>query len=87
MISFAGSNSTSGSSSRFTAMGIDSGLPIVVAGGGRGGNYSREAIFLKYFCQRRGDYSREAINRRKANLRKYGILYHMEVSVNSVICQ
>ena len=33
MISFAGSNSTSGSSSRFTTMGIDSGLPIVVAGG------------------------------------------------------
>ena len=36
MISFAGSNSTSDSSSRFTAMGIDSGLPIVVAGGGGG---------------------------------------------------
>ena len=77
MISFAGSNSTSDSSSRFTAMGIDSGLPIVVAG-----DYSREAIFLKCFCRRGDNYSREAINGRK-----YGILYHMEVSVNSVICQ
>ena len=77
MISFAGSNSTSDSSSRFTAMGIDSGLPIVVAG-----DYSREAIFLKCFRRRGDNYSREAINGRK-----YGILYHMEVSVNSVICQ
>ena len=49
MISFAGSNSTSDLSSRFTAMGINSGLPIVVAG-----DYSREAIFLKCF-RRRGD--------------------------------
>ena len=82
MISFAESNSTSDSSSRFTAMGINSGLPIVVAG-----DYSREAIFLKCFRRRGDNYSREAINGRKAYLRKYGILYHMEVSVNSVIYQ
>ena len=46
MISFAESN-TSDSSSRFTAIGIDSGLPIVVPGGGC--DYSSEAIFLKHF--------------------------------------
>ena len=40
LISFARSDSTSASSSRFTAMGTDSGLPIMV----EGGNHSREAI-------------------------------------------
>ena len=39
------------------------------------------------FSLKGGYYSREAINGRKAYLRKYGILYHMEVSVNGVICQ
>ena len=43
---FAGLDSSSASSSRFTAMGVDSGLPLVV-GGGRlfeGGDYSRAVI-------------------------------------------
>ena len=47
MINFAGSNSTSDSSSRFIAMGIDSGLPIVVAGGAGGLFEGRD--FLKIF--------------------------------------
>ena len=33
LISFAGSDSSSASSSKFTAMGIDSGLLLVVGGG------------------------------------------------------
>ena len=47
LISFAGSNSTSASSSRFTAMGIDSGLPIVV-----GGRLFEGGDYFKYIRQR-----------------------------------
>ena len=42
LISFAGPDSNSGSSSRFTAMGIYRGLRTVVGGG----DFSREAIIL-----------------------------------------
>ena len=43
---FAGSGSSSVSSSRFTAMGIDGKLPIVVGSGVGVYNYSREVIIL-----------------------------------------
>ena len=48
LTNFAGSNSTLASSSKFTAIGIPSGQPIVV-----GGDYWREVIILN-ICVKRG---------------------------------
>ena len=49
LVSFAGSDSTLASSSKFTAIGIPIGKPVIGVDGGGGNDYSRDGYYSRKY--------------------------------------